>query len=204
MKDKTPLKLYTKTGDQGQTGLLTGQRLSKASLVFEVLGSLDEFNAALGMVLAIYQDELLRPLAAAKGQKKNLAAAKYKTASDEREFLLELQRSLFDIGAEVAGSKKPLVAADFLGQMEKEIDALQLILAKSWRQRFVLPGGSVLAAQIDLSRTICRRLERILVRLQQEQDIKPELLQIINRCSDYLYALRSFVNWALKVKEVEY
>lgn len=203
MPQSKPSKLYTKTGDRGQTALLTGQRLSKASLVFEILGTLDEFNASLGLVVAVYQEQFLRSLAVKKGRQKAVAA-QYTLARQQKDFLLQLQRSLFDVGAEIAGSKKPLLPAKFLAEMEKEIDAIQAMLAQSWRQRFVLPGGSLLAAQLDISRTVCRRLERLLVKLEQEQDIRNELLQLINRCSDYLYALRSLVNWALKVKEVEY
>lgn len=195
------LKLYTKTGDKGQSSLLNGERLSKSSLVFEVLGSLDEWNASLGVVVANFEREVMIPL---QGLTPPVEQAIATLAQGQLPFLLQLQREVFNIGAEVAGSAKQLVRSEFLKQMEKEIDALQSILEESWRHRFVLPGGSLIAAQVDVARTTCRRTERLFVALDGERDLRQELLQVMNRSSDYLYALRSFLNWALRKKEILY
>jgi cob(I)alamin adenosyltransferase len=179
-------KIYTKTGDKGKTGLINGERLAKDSLVFEVLGTLDEFNAGLGLVVADFNQ------------------LKGAVASKEKAFLIDLQRQLFNLGAEIAKSPKTKFETKFLKKMESQIDNLQAALSKNWLNRFVLPGGSKLAARIDLARTICRRLERRLVSLDNERDLRDILIKFINRTSDYLYVLRSFVNKELKVKEELY
>jgi cob(I)alamin adenosyltransferase len=187
-------KLYTKTGDKGESSLLNGERLSKRSLVFEVLGTLDEFNAHLGLLLTLFP--------AFKGELQNNDHKKM--ATSQQEFLLRLQNELFNIGAEVAGSPRPLLQPGFLLALEKQIDAIQDLMAKTWRQRFVLPGASPIAAEIDVARTVCRRAERLLAALDAERDIRESLLKVMNRSSDYLYALRNFCNWSLGVEEIEY
>lgn len=190
-------KIYTKTGDSGQTGLINGERLAKNSLVFEVLGTLDEFNANLGLLVAHWQDDLLEELTEQKAPAAVLAEAK-----TQAQFLLDLQSQLFKVGAEVA--KSPLVKFEnaFLEHMERNIDQLQAILGEEFWHNFVLPGGSELAAQADLARTVCRRLERRLISLDAERDLRDILIKFINRTSDYLYMLRSWINQQLKIKEV--
>ena len=196
-------KIYTKTGDQGRTGLINGERLAKDSLVFEVLGTLDEFNASLGLIVAHFEDDLIEELEEIEEQVENTQDQMGQSeAQAQKNFLLDLQRQLFKLGAEVA--KSPLVKFEneFLEHMEGNIDHLQAILGKKFWSNFVLPGGSELAAQVDLSRTICRRLERRLVSLDNERDLRDMLIKFINRTSDYLYMLRSWVNQKLKTKEV--
>jgi cob(I)alamin adenosyltransferase len=184
-------KIYTKTGDNGQTVLINGERLAKDSLVFEVLGTLDEFNASLGLLIASWDRALIKTTSLG-----SLELAKQKT------FLLDLQRQLFKLGAEIAKSAKVVFPNKFLTEMEKNIDDLQNKLGDDFWSNFVLPGGSELAAQADLARTICRRLERKLVSLDRERDLRDVLVKFINRTSDYLYILRSFINHQLKIKEI--
>lgn len=181
--NKMSKKIYTKRGDGGKTMLINGESLAKDSLVFEVLGTLDEFNASLGLIVACFNDKL--------GEMET-----------QRSFLLDLQRQLFKLGAEVAKSPKVKFETKFLEQMEQNIDHLQAVLGEDFWSNFVLPGGSQLAATIDLSRTICRRLERRLVSLDNERDLRDVLIKFINRSSDYLYILRSWLNSELKVKEI--
>jgi len=180
-------KIYTKNGDSGRTLLINGERLAKDSLVFEVLGTLDEFNASLGLLVAYFPDDLIHSTAEAQSQ---------------RQFLLDLQSQLFKLGAEIAKSPKVKFEDQFLEQMEINTDHLQALLGDEFWSNFVLPGGSELAAQVDLSRTICRRLERRLVSLDNERDLRDILIKFINRSSDFLYILRSWINQELKVKEV--
>lgn len=185
-------RIYTKTGDKGQTALINGERLAKDSLVFTVLGTLDEFNASLGLLVASWDEALLGKIA-----ENNL-----KELVKQKTFLLDLQRQLFKLGAEIAKSPKVIFPNQFLNEMEKNIDNLQNKLGKDFWSNFVLPGGSQLAAQTDLSRTICRRLERKLVALDGERDLRDILVKFINRTSDYLYILRSFINFQLEIKEI--
>ena len=180
-------KIYTKTGDQGKTALISGERLPKNSLVFEVLGTLDEFNASLGLVVLKFKE-----------------VAKTEKFLQEQALLIDLQNELFKLGAEIAASPRVKLADDFVEKLEKEIDFLQNDLGDNWRYKFVLPGGSELSAFLDLSRTICRRLERRIVTLDNERDIREVVLQFVNRTSDYLYALRTWVNKELKTEEVEF
>lgn len=189
-------KVYTKTGDQGKTALISGERLPKNSLVFEVLGTLDEFNASLGLVLLHFEN-----LFAKKNDYSNL---NWSQLTKEKRFLLSLQNELFKLGAEIAASPKVKLEDDFVSKLEKQIDFLQNDLGATWRYKFVLPGGSEISAFLDLSRTVCRRLERRLVSLDNERDIRQVTLQFVNRTSDYLYTLRTWVNEELKVEEVEF
>jgi cob(I)alamin adenosyltransferase len=178
-------KIYTKTGDQGKTALINGERLPKNSLVFEVLGTLDELNASLGLVVL-------------KFESKDTLFLK------QRDLLIALQNELFKLGAEIAASPKVKLDDKFLKKLEAEIDLLQNNLGASWHYKFVLPGGSELSAFLDLSRTICRRLERRIVSLDNERDVREVILKFINRTSDYLYTLRTWVNKELKTKEIEF
>lgn len=180
-------KIYTKTGDQGKTALISGERLPKNSLVFEVLGTLDEFNASLGLVVLKFG---ILPKSEVGVREKNL--------------LLDLQNELFKLGAEIAASPRVKLDDGFVGKLEKEIDFLQNDLGANWRYKFVLPGGSEISAFLDLSRTICRRLERRLVTLDNERDVREVVLQFVNRISDYLYTLRTWVNKELKTEEIEF
>ncbi len=180
-------KIYSKIGDQGETTLINGEHLSKNSLVFEVLGTLDELNASLGVVVLKFKQV---PANALFVQEQNL--------------LLDLQNELFKLGAEIAVSPTVKLDAHFVAKLEKEIDFLQNDLGSNWSKRFVLPGGSEISAFLDLARTIARRLERRIVALDNERDLREVILQFVNRLSDYLYTLRTWVNQKLQVKEVEF
>ena len=191
-------KVYTKTGDQGETSLISGERLSKASLIFEVLGTLDEFNASLGKIVANYDDDCLEELEDFDLKKGNTI---YDQAVSQKSFLLSLQREIFNLGAEIAQSPKVQVSNDLLTNLESKIDSLQELMNENWQSNFVLPGGSEISADIDMARTICRRLERKLVALDAERDIRDINLKIVNRISDYLFVLRTWINQILKVEE---
>lgn len=186
-------KIYTKTGDKGKTALINGERLAKNSLVFEVLGTLDEFNAALGLVVLRFDD-----LPKTIGTEQKVLFAK------EKKILLALQNELFKLGAEVAASPKVKLSNGFVKKLENEIDFLQEEIGADWHYKFVLPGGSELSAFLDLSRTICRRLERRIVSLDNERDLRQVTLKFVNRISDYLYTLRTWINKELNTKEIEF
>jgi len=179
------LNVSTKTGDQGQTALATGQRLAKNALVFELVGTLDELNSQLGLVRVKFQ-QLDLPQAS--------------KLAEQLASLVLIQKQLFVLGGYVAQAKVQL-SAEFLKKLELESTQLQALMAENWHSRFVLPGGHELAALLDIARTICRRAERVAVAYSAETELDPLLLKTLNRLSDYLYVLRCFVNEQFKVVE---
>ncbi len=181
------INLSTKTGDQGQSGLANGQRLAKSASVFEVLGTLDELNSWLGLVVVELKDSNLTD----------------KTA-EHLAFLENFQMVIFKISAIVAKAKKIQLDAQVLTDLENLSETTQHQLADDWHQKFLMPGGTRIGAYLDLARTVCRRAERNLVTLNAEQKVEPLILAMINRFSDYLYVLRCWVNSQLEYDEKEF
>jgi cob(I)alamin adenosyltransferase len=175
------MRVTTKTGDQGTSGLANGKRLSKDDLVFEVLGTIDELSSWLGLVVV-------------KLDEKNL---------QYRQNLFEIQKTLFRSGAEVAGSVKTKLTTEDLYRLEKLESMLEVKLGDRKTTGFILPGGSESAALLDIARTVCRRSERCLVRLGHKQKLSPLLYQYLNRLSDYLYLLRASINKEENIDERE-
>jgi len=177
------MKIYTKTGDTGETGLFGGQRVSKASDRVEAYGDLDELMSALGVARA--EADPTDPLHALLGG---------------------IQSRLFDLGAEVANGKGkdlgiPLVGEEDVVQLEGEIDRAEAQLAPL--RTFVLPGGCRLAAALHVGRTVCRRAERRVVALGAlEGPVRPEILRYLNRLSDLLFVLARLANHRAGVPDV--
>jgi cob(I)alamin adenosyltransferase len=170
------MKIYTRTGDQGDTGLFGGTRVSKADPRVAAYGDVDELNACLGVVRA--QGEI---------------------APDIATLLEQLQKDLFAIGARLADpsdrisgrvSKNPLTPED-VARLEGWIDRLEAELPPL--RRFILPSGSGAGAWLHLSRTVCRRAERAIVSLGTEH-VDQHLLIYVNRLSDLLFVLARAVN----------
>ena len=176
---KTPLSVATKTGDQGQSGLITGKRLPKDHPVFAAVGSLDELNSWLGLIVVQLHTE-------------------FETYGKH---LQTIQETLFYVGAECAGSEKVQLKDSHLQQLEKWSETLQHSMAENWHTQFVLPGGTELGAYLDIARSVCRRAERDAVGLSAELELRPVVLKYLNRLSDYLYVLRCKVNQAVAHKE---
>ena len=172
------MKIYTKTGDQGQTSLYGGKRLSKGDLRIESYGTVDELNSQLGMVLALMRN--------------------HPAMEDAGEQLVSIQSRLFDLGTHLAAEpgKKNLILPELneshIELLEKQIDTWNETLPEL--KNFILPGGNPAAAQAHVARTVCRRAERSVVRLAESEDIKPELIRYLNRLSDYLFVLARFLN----------
>ncbi len=179
--------ISTKRGDGGNSDLADGTRLSKSHLIFDVIGDLDELNSWLGLVIS----EI--------GVK-----SKY---SQQLLMLKKMQQVLYVISAEIAGAKKSnkqiQINQDFLSQIEKLSNYLQENLADGWHQKFLYPGGVKIAAYTDVARTVCRRVERSIVKLSKTQSVRPVVISIINRFSDYLYLLRCYFNQQEKFIETE-
>lgn len=174
------MKLYTKTGDAGETGLANGKRLSKADEVFELLGTLDELNSHLGLSLTEVEEKKIR------------------------KELLRIQDQLLIIGAVIAGSSKVTFQSSEVRWLEKHIDSYQQQFGDDWYQKFLLPGGTELAARLDVARTVCRRVERFMVRYPSGFPQRKILQKYLNRLSDYLFALRCFVNHQAGYEESEF
>lgn len=177
------MKIYTKTGDRGQTDLYGGQRVAKDTLRVTTLGTVDECNAALGLALALGVD----PDAAA--------------------ILTRLQGELFELGADLAtpmarGDGVPRIQPAETARLEAEIDRMEDELAPL--RKFILPGGGTGGAALHLARTICRRAERHLVALQAQEEVNPEAARYVNRLSDHLFVLARAVNARAGAKEAEW
>lgn len=182
-------KIYTKTGDTGTTALVGGQRVAKSSLRLEAYGSIDELNSFVGVV---------RTCAAASDDRE--------IADEAGTTLRRIQNDLFDIGSLLAtapGSKwdgmremKP----EHITYLEEAMDRYQDILEVL--PSFVLPGGGMLNAHAHVARTVCRRCERLLWRLKEEEPVDEVIVKYVNRLSDYLFVLSRWV--AVKAGEEEY
>lgn len=157
-------KIYTRTGDDGTTGLGDGERVDKADPRVEAFGNVDETNSALGLVLA----------------ERDVPAA-------IRATLERVQHELFEIGAELSLPGSRRITADHVGHLERDLDELNRELPPL--AEFVLPGGSRAAATCHLARTICRRAERSAWSVSKLAALNPELLRYLNRLSDLLFVV---------------
>lgn len=177
------VKIYTKTGDDGRTGILGSGRLFKDDLRIEAYGTVDELNAALGVARALGLDE----------------------AADR--LVGRLQNDLFLLGSALAdpnpaGPYHSVIKADHATALEQLIDALETEVAPL--TQFILPGGAATAAQIHLARTICRRAERRVIALARHpgEDVPSALIVYLNRLSDLLFVLARVVNRRAGVDEI--
>lgn len=172
------VKIYTKTGDRGETGLFDGSRVPKYAPRVEAYGEVDELNAALGMVLSFIRDD-----------------------EELRSCLLQVQRDLFVVGAHLAdptarveakrGDKASLTEQK-VTQLEHWIDQCEEQLAPL--RQFILPGGSKGGATLHYARTVCRRAERRIVALREQVDVSPVILTYMNRLSDFLFVAARLEN----------
>ncbi|MGV3524556.1 MAG: cob(I)yrinic acid a,c-diamide adenosyltransferase [Candidatus Sericytochromatia bacterium] len=174
------MKIYTKTGDRGDTALWGGQRVPKDALRIQSYGTVDECNAVLGLARASLTDPALDAL------------------------LGKLQDQLFVVGSDLASdlsvTQVPRIGREAVAALEASIDALESELAPL--QQFILPGGTAAAAQLHLARTVCRRAERWVVSLQREEEINPEVVIYLNRLSDLLFVAARVANARAGVADV--
>jgi cob(I)alamin adenosyltransferase len=157
-------KIYTRTGDDGTTGLGDGSRTSKDSARVEAYGTVDEANSAIGVVLA--------------GES---------VPSEVRACLTEVQHDLFELGGELCIPGHSAVTEEFISRLEKELDAFNADLPRL--KEFILPGGGPAAAACHLARTIVRRAERRVFTLSQTEEVRPEAIKYLNRLSDLLFVI---------------
>ena len=155
-------KIYTRTGDQGTTGLGDGSRVDKDDLRVEAYGTTDELNSTLGMVLA-----------------------EANVPDNLRHWLLEIQHDLFDLGAELCIPGHSVLTEAFITRLEQQIDEMNEALPPL--KEFILPGGNRAASTCHLARTICRRAERRVLTLAKAETINDWGLKYLNRLSDLLF-----------------
>ena len=170
-------RVYTKAGDGGQTQLVGGQRVDKDSLRIETYGTVDELNAVLGLV---------RTANRAPG-------APAVEAGSIEGMLKRIQNELFNLGSDLAtrledqDPRQPVIAAHHVESLEADIDRMNSELPDL--KSFVLPGGGWVSAHCHQARTVCRRAERLLVKLSKEEKISPVNIPYLNRLSDFLFVL---------------
>jgi cob(I)alamin adenosyltransferase len=183
-------KVYTRTGDAGQTRLAGGQQVWKDHLRVEAYGAVDELNASIGVVRAFNAEGIAKPEAADRLDKE----------------LVWVQHKLFDVGALLATApgqrfeNMPTVAQKDVDRLERFIDACQEELSPL--KEFILPGGGRVPSLLHQARTVCRRAERDCVRLAREEQVDPLLLIFLNRLSDALFVLARWMCLALGEPEL--
>ena len=177
------MKIYTKTGDEGNTKLFGGKKVKKSSKRIQAYGEIDELNAILGIALAHINDSSLKNI------------------------ILTLQNELFILGSDLAapieqsiGNKPiPRIKEEMVIKLEELIDKHEKQLSPI--RNFILPNGTVAASFLHMARTIARRAERSIVSLMEEEDINKTILKYVNRLSDLFFVLARFDNFKNKTQE---
>ncbi len=170
------MRIYTRTGDRGETGLLGGGRVRKSAVRVEAYGAVDELNACLGLAAAALVE------------------------SEPSRLLASIQRDLLAIGTRLSdlrktsppGDEKAHLSEEHVARLERAIDGIETGLPPL--RAFILPGGSEAGARLHLARTVCRRAERRIVTLAEQEEVPSTVLAYMNRLSDLLFVLARSVN----------
>lgn len=179
------MKIYTKTGDKGDTGLIDGSRISKSDLRIIAYGVVDEANSHIGLIISNIE--------------------KNSIFDDVKKILLNVQQDLFVLGAELANPNtlkddNMLVKTEMISTIEKYIDKFDSELAPL--SNFILPGGSIESSLLHICRTVVRRAEISAVALAKEQKINQEILTYLNRISDLFFVLARVTNKRQKQNDI--
>lgn len=180
------MKIYTKTGDQGETGLYRGGRIRKDSLRISACGNVDETNCFIGIVRAHDIDKQID------------------------EYLYRIQNHLFIIGADLSTPQEAVKPGDQVMRleenthtfMEQAIDDMEAQLQPL--REFILPGGSICAAYLHTARSICRRAERSVVALYAQENVSPQIIIYLNRLSDFLFTTARYSNFLQNHSEIKW
>ncbi|MDE2058846.1 MAG: cob(I)yrinic acid a,c-diamide adenosyltransferase [candidate division NC10 bacterium] len=178
------MKIYTRKGDTGETGLIGGTRVFKSALRVEAYGDIDELNAVLGWIVTKLTNESIR------------------------QDLVQIQRDLFAVGAQLAdptghveqNARKTGLHEERVRELEGIIDRYDTVLSPL--RAFILPGGSEGGALFHLARAVCRRAERRIVALSRDEPLSPPLISYMNRLSDLLFTLARAVNRDAGIEEI--
>lgn len=176
-------KIYTKTGDDGTTGLFGGARLPKHHIRIEAYGTVDELNAVIGWLMTLVAD------------------------TSTHELLQTIQSRLFTVGSNLASDPaKEMLTPDLVDEdihmLEQAIDYMQTQLPEL--KHFILPGGSASVSAAHLARTVCRRAERKCVALAFESTTEPIIILYLNRLSDYLFVLARYLGYQEGIEEIKW
>ncbi len=178
------MKIYTRTGDKGETSLIGGTRVPKDHYRIEAYGTIDELNSYIGLVKDSFEHE------------------------HTREILGKLQDRLFSIGSHLAADPErsrmalPQLNEADLVLLEQEIDRMDMVLPAL--KNFILPGGHPIVSYCHIARCVCRRAERATVKLDHHEKVEPIILHYLNRLSDYLFVLARFIGLELKAPETNW
>jgi len=179
------MKIYTKTGDDGSTGLFNGVRVSKADLRVEAYGTVDELNSIIGLAVAFDMPERLKPI------------------------FTDISHTLFNLGSDLATPlnpkpkfEVPRITGEKIQVLENAIDEYDLELEPL--RNFILPGGSRCSAFLHQARTVCRRAERRCVELSMTEDLGLFVVKYLNRLSDFLFAASRMANHLAGVQDVKW
>ncbi len=173
------MKIYTKKGDNGTTQLFSGERVSKGDLRLEAYGTIDELNSFLSLARSFSKNEEI-----------------------ERK-IKKIQKELFYISSDFASKKheKTFIKEEDISILEREIDEMNEKVPKL--KNFIYPGGSIVSSHLQVSRTICRRAERLAVKLLERDEKLKIQVKFLNRLSDYLFILARYNNFLEGIKEEE-
>src|SRR5688500_17155389 len=175
------MKIYTKTGDEGMTSLFGGKRVSKADLRIETYGTVDELNSWIGVL------------------------RDHNTNHGRKETVLVIQDRLFTMGSMLATEpgnvkvKIPTLKEEDVALLEKEIDAMDGLLPAM--RSFILPGGHPSVSFAHVTRTVCRRAERLVIQLHRSEAVSPTIIKYLNRLSDYLFVLARMMAMEVSAEE---
>lgn len=178
------MKIYTKKGDEGKTSLVSGQNVSKSHPRLDAYGTLDELNSVIGLTVSLVSQKEIK------------------------DHLFKIQNQLFNIGSQLAcddsalSNKLPTVTEDHIKGLEAFIDEMTAQLAPL--KNFILPGGTEAASTCHLARTVCRRAEREITKLHEEQPLDLIYIKYINRLSDLLFTLARYINHLAKMPEINW
>ena len=183
-KDLKQMKIYTKGGDKGKTSLLGGKRVSKSAMRIEAYGTLDELNANIGLL------------------------KDYDISDDVKVSLLKIQNDLFIMGSLLACEVDPdqynlsRIKDSDITTIEKLIDEMEDLLPVL--KNFILPGGDIAISQCHISRCVCRRAERYIVLLSEEEEVDEVIIRYLNRLSDFLFVLARKIGFDKGVPEINW
>ncbi|MBX2844291.1 MAG: cob(I)yrinic acid a,c-diamide adenosyltransferase [Flammeovirgaceae bacterium] len=176
------MKIYTKTGDKGQTSLLGGTRVSKTHTRIETYGTIDELNVQVGHL------------------------RDFEVNKKREEKILQIQNTLFTIGsilaagAEASKFKLPELSDSEIIFLEKEMDNMDEVLPAM--KNFVLPGGHLAVTAAHRARVVCRRAERLCIHLSEKEEVPELIIKFLNRLSDYFFVLSRMITKELEVEEI--
>jgi len=181
------MKIYTRTGDKGETRLIGGKQVNKADLRITAYGEIDELNSSIGLAISFLR-------------------SKHDLLSDIVDIIGQVQNDLFVLGSDLADPSWPQDNGNTPRTSEKMVSALESIIDRLDSELesirfFILPGGSTEASFLHLSRGVARRAERAVVLLSKSQSINPEIIIYLNRLSDLLFVMARFVNKRLGIQD---